>query len=105
VDANWRDTLAHMDPRVLPEMEALERELPPPQWARVAALLVYVDDAAARRLVTECDAETDAILAHFPGLQLAWEVVREHVKEESHPSCTAYRGLQPYCTLYAQPPA
>jgi len=111
--ANWRSTFEEMDSRVLAEMETLEQDLLPPLWERVAALLLAVDTAAdnagAGRMLRLCDAETAAILAHFPGIAPAWQVVWGHLRNEHLPECTEYRRrgpalmepLEPFCTLLA----
>ena len=107
MDTEQRDTLASYGAPVLAEAQALERELPPPLWERVAALLRAVDNATGARVLAEVDAETAAILAHFPGIAPAWQVVWGHLRNEHLPPCTEYRRrgpallepLEPVCTL------
>jgi hypothetical protein len=79
VDAHWREVFALMAPEVLPEMEALERELSPAHWQRGAMLLGQVDDQAYNRTRERMEAETAAILEHFPDIKPAWDVVATHL--------------------------
>jgi hypothetical protein len=103
MDANWRGCLELMGPAILAEMERLEQEVPPPLWERVAGLLATVDDEGFSRGRRGVEAEMAAILAHFPGLQPAWEVVWAHLRNEFVPDCGELGKLHPHCSLFEDP--
>jgi hypothetical protein len=96
VDAHWREVFALMAPEVLPEMEALERELSPAHWQRGAMLLGQVDDQAYNRTRERMEAETAAILEHFPDIKPAWDVVATHLEGASLPECSRYSDRGPH---------
>jgi hypothetical protein len=103
VNSEWRGSLALLGPAVLADMERLEREVPRPVWERVAGLLVRVDGDGFGRGQRLVEAEMAAILAHFPGIKPAWEVVWAHLRNEFVPDCGALGRLDPHCTLLEDP--
>jgi len=62
---------------------ALERELPPPLWARVVELVAAVEDHAIQVTIAEGDDRVARVLAYFPGILPAWHAVSAYLEQES----------------------
>ena len=60
--------------------EALERELPPPVWARVVELVAAVEDHAIDVTSAERDEHVARVLAYFPGIIPAWYAVSAYLE-------------------------
>jgi len=67
-------------PRAEALAEALERELPPPLWARVVELVAAVEDHAIDATRAERDAHKARVLAYFPGITPAWHAVSAYLE-------------------------
>ena len=59
---------------------ALERELPPPLWARVLELVAAVEDHAIDVTSAECEQRIARVLAYFPGILPAWHAVSAYLE-------------------------
>ena len=87
MDAESREMLTRLSPRVLGLAEALEPSLSPPTFELVLLLVARVDDAASDRNWTEEERLWQRFRAHFPGLTPALDVVRAHVLGEQAACC------------------
>ena len=67
-------------PRAEALAKALERELPPPLWARVVELVSAVEDHAIDVTSAERDEHAARVLAYFPGIMPAWHAVSAHLE-------------------------
>ena len=70
-------------PRAEALAEELERELPPPLWARVVELVAAVEDHATAVTVQVCDHRVARVLAYFPGVTPAWHAVSAHLERRA----------------------
>jgi hypothetical protein len=79
-DQGNRPTLGLWGPRAETLAEALERELPPPVWARVVELVSAVEDHAIDVTSAERDQHVARVLAYFPGIIPAWYAVSAYLE-------------------------
>jgi hypothetical protein len=79
-DHGNRPTPGLWGPRAEALAEALERELPPPLWARVVELVSAVEDHAIDVTIAERDEHTARVLAYFPGIMPAWHAVGAYLE-------------------------
>jgi hypothetical protein len=70
-------------PRAEALAAALERELPPPMWARVVELVSAVEDHAIDVTSAERDEHTACVLAYFPGILPAWHAVSAYLESRA----------------------
>jgi hypothetical protein len=80
IDEDIRAALGVWGPRADALAEALERDLPPPLWARVAELVSAVEDHAIAVTSAERDQHVTRVLAYFPGIIPAWHAVSAHLE-------------------------
>jgi hypothetical protein len=82
---------AHYSPETGARLVALARALPEAQAEELLELARHIDDDACMRMLAKTEDTWQRTLAHFPGLSIALDVVRNHVEHRATgcPICEA----------------
>jgi hypothetical protein len=83
----WCTPLDYIGKELVAEMDALERVLDRAHFQRVVALVELVHEHGYEEGLADKQAQWEATLAHFPGIQPAVAVVYAHVSETAAECC------------------
>ena len=73
---------AHYSPETGARLTALARALTEAQARELLELARQIDDDASMRMLAKTEDTWQRTLAHFPGLSVALDLVRDHVEHE-----------------------